>query len=342
MENINRIEEQIINDFKNLDCLDWKACDKYFEKHGVGYYFDIKDRTLERLLHYEQLLKALQNADPEKYNKCHKGTPYYFLGWFCFDMGYYSRAYFYFDLGVYEDRWHKHPDNPNGWMDDPGSEIMLLKDIVRGSAGKSVCQKQYGKIKQIIDVFNIESKKNISISDLSNKFLVTNIGKSLELSVVENYRPMICSMFSFFMENEIILSDIKLRSSQSGSISPLLGHLFLGCIVFESIMKMNYSKYGGRTLGDYISKAIELKDLDITNKIYPKGCIEFQYIIDNLDNIIKNNSYAESCIGITYMIRNTVGHSLNWPDRFDENVYTKLFNCICNAVLWVIYKKYIQ
>lgn len=165
---------------------------------------------------------------------------------------------------------------------------------------------------------------------------------SLNPRVKKNYRPIICSMFSFFMMYESRLSDLKLRAIQSGSIEPFLTHLFLGCLVFESLMKMKYADKGTNTLGGYINKAIKHKDLGIQKKIYKTNkTYSFQKIIDNLKSLEKKGNFGEVCVGINYMIRNTTGHSLNWPDKFNEEIYEKLFRHISSAILWLIFKKYL-
>lgn len=114
----------ITNDFKNLDVSSPDKCNEFFGKYGIGNNPTQADHSLERLEYYEGLLTHLLETDSQRYIDCHKGTPYYFLGWLCFDLGHFSRAYFYFDLAVYEDRWHLHPpDAPKAWIDDPGAEI---------------------------------------------------------------------------------------------------------------------------------------------------------------------------------------------------------------------------
>ena len=336
-------ETVFLADFKNLDASNPSACDNFFEKYGIGNDIVQSSFTLERLEYYENLLNKLLAFDAQKYKASHKGTPYYFLGWLCFDIGHFSRAYFYFDLAVYEDRWHLHVNSDvTGWMNDPGAEIMLVKETGAGTAGR-FRQKNYQVIQNVLDSFSKDSGKNINVDQFREKFLKKVLQSSLNPRSTKNFRPIICSLLSFLMSYEDRVLDLKLRATQNGSVEPFLTHIFLGCLVFESLMKMKYATNNNKTLGNYINNAIFKKRLGINKKIYKSNHhYTFQEVINKLDSFEKKGNFAEISVGITYMLRNTTGHSLNWPDRFGEQNYKRLYNHICNAIFLLISKEYLS
>lgn len=342
MKIANQLEQNIIDDFKTLDTSNPDLCNNFFHKYGIGNNPVQADYSLERLEYYESLLTKLLNYDSDKYAACHKGTPYYFLGWLCFDLGHFSRAYFYFDLAVYEDKWHLHSSNePDAWMEDPGAEIPLVKETGKGIAFR-VRKMNYEIVKRNIDRFSTDSRFVLDINTLRDRFLKKVMQTSLSPKCRKNFRPIICSLLSYLMLYEMRVSDLRLRALQNGSVEPFLNHLFLGCLVFESLMKTKYGGSGRKTLGDYINEALRKKDLGIQKKIYRSRSYSFQEVIKDMKQFEKKGNFAEVSISITYLLRNTTGHSLSWPDKFDEETYEALFNYICNAIFWLISKKFIS
>ncbi len=335
-------ETIFLADFKNLNASNPDACNKFFEDYGIGNDIIQSSFTLERLEGYENLLNKLLTVDTQKYIASHKGTPYYFLGWLCFDIGHFSRAYFYFDLAVYEDRWHLHGNNDvTGWMNDPGAEIMLVKETGAGTAGR-IRQKNYQVIKDALDGFSKDGGNNVTVDQFREKFLKKVLQTSLNPRSTKNFRPVVCSLFSFLMSYEDRVLDLKLRAIQNGSVEPFLTHIFLGCLVFESLMKMKYATNNGKkTLGNYISNAILKKRLGISKKISAHN-YTFQEVINKLNSFEKKGNFAEVSVGLTYMLRNTTGHSLIWPDRLGEQIYIRLYKHIRNAILLLVSREYLS
>ncbi|MFO8054397.1 MAG: hypothetical protein R6U19_04445, partial [Bacteroidales bacterium] len=85
------VSSDALHAFRSLDVTTPSDGDRYFEVFGVGNTLERVDRPFERFICYEFMLNELRNADAAKFNKIHKGTPYYYLAWTAFDLGNYSK-----------------------------------------------------------------------------------------------------------------------------------------------------------------------------------------------------------------------------------------------------------
>lgn len=88
--------------------------DECFAKFGVGNTIEAVDRPYERFSALLKLLGAIKAVDQRKFSWMHKGTPYFFLAYFCFDLRSYEKALFYLDAALNEDSgsfatWHDAP-----------------------------------------------------------------------------------------------------------------------------------------------------------------------------------------------------------------------------------------
>lgn len=80
------------------------------------------DRPFERFSDYEELLRRLMMADPAKYQRMHKGTPFYSMSWLAFDLRNYEKALFFLDASISEDV----RKDPEGWRENPGARSLRL------------------------------------------------------------------------------------------------------------------------------------------------------------------------------------------------------------------------
>jgi hypothetical protein len=92
--------EKLVNDYKNLQSGEG---DKIFEDYAVGNSLQIQHSPFERMQAYELLLLILREIDEEKFYQIHKGTPYYFMGWVCYQLSDFQKAFFYMDAAASED-----------------------------------------------------------------------------------------------------------------------------------------------------------------------------------------------------------------------------------------------
>jgi hypothetical protein len=69
-----------LNDFDRVAEADRDAGDRFFKTICPGNRLDATDQPFERFCDYEELLGRLQSRNRQKYERVHKGTPFFFLG----------------------------------------------------------------------------------------------------------------------------------------------------------------------------------------------------------------------------------------------------------------------
>jgi hypothetical protein len=96
--------------------------DRFFGLFAPGNTAYFAERPFERFSDYEEMLQKLKEADAKKYQRMHKGTPFYFMSWLAFDLRNYEKALFYIDAALSEDV----RKSPTGWRRNPGGRFLLL------------------------------------------------------------------------------------------------------------------------------------------------------------------------------------------------------------------------
>lgn len=118
--------------------------DRFFEAYCPGNTIDIADKPFERFEDYEFFLSIIRNDNADKYEKIHKGTPFYFLAWTAFDLKNYEKAVFYMDAAISEDM----RQDPNNWLIHPAGQFLTLNHqgnqsairITKNLIDKIICQ----------------------------------------------------------------------------------------------------------------------------------------------------------------------------------------------------------
>ena len=73
------------------------------------------------------MLNLLRQADQTKYERMHKGTPFYLMSWLAFDLRNYEKGLFYMDSAIAEDiRKTELTADPESWKNQPGTKFLLL------------------------------------------------------------------------------------------------------------------------------------------------------------------------------------------------------------------------
>jgi hypothetical protein len=106
-----RLVEYFLSVFLATDFNDPAAGDWFFGLFAPGNSQYFAERPFERFSDYEEILQRLRAADPQRYQRIHKGTPLYFMSWLAFDLGNYEKALFYIDSAISEDV----RKDPLGW-----------------------------------------------------------------------------------------------------------------------------------------------------------------------------------------------------------------------------------
>ncbi len=126
--NDQAFQQEFLELFEQLDENDSDAQEAFFSngRFFPGNVPEGKHLPYDRFELYETRLKLLVEKFPEKFRRCHKGTPYYFLAWTAFDFRDYERAVFYMDAAISEDI-KASTSSPTGWHKTPAAKFMFLR-----------------------------------------------------------------------------------------------------------------------------------------------------------------------------------------------------------------------
>lgn len=313
--------------YQSIDINDPESGDKFFGIFGPGnVVYHPPNKPFERFSDYEELLNIIQKDDPSKYNKIHKGKPFYFLSWLAFDLHNFEKALFYMDAAISEDI----RKTPNNWINQPAGSFLILN--MQNQAAHRICTKIRNLLELQIDRFNNISKNNVlSVQSFIDKFVKIFIQK------FEN-RTIISSFYIYLLEFLDRYQELLLRSTEGGSIQPFIIYLFKGALIFESLLKYLYPKKDNgnpiKTLGDVFHNSTAFKN-DFNINVTTSSTS-----LKDIFNKIEGNT-LESAFNTTAKLRNTTGHNLVWDDVFSQpESFEKLFIQEMNAILYIILYKF--
>lgn len=298
-------------------------CNMFFGAYCPGNVIDIVDRPYERFEDYEMLLKIIRKDDRKKYEKIHKGTPFYFLAWLAFDLKNYEKAVFYMDAAISEDR----RKDPQGWLENPAGQFLTLNHQ-GNQAAINITKHLNNKISAELSRFNnISEQPSVSLDDFVNKFVKTLVSQKENQSIITAF-------YSFILEFEDRDTELLLRSTEGGSIEPVLTYLFKGGLIFESLLKYLYPGNNQRTL----SQIFNTKKFrsDFLPKVRTRATT-LQAIINEI-----GSNDLQTAFNTISKLRNTTGHNLIRDDVFNNaDNFKKLYEQQVNAILYLIQKKFL-
>lgn len=315
--------DTLISQYKNISTP--QEADTFFEIFGVGNVGSGVHNPSDRQLAYELLLKILQSIDPVQYHKIHKGTPYYFIGWTSYQYKDFAKAIFYMDAAVSEDL--KFSEVQNKLATRPALDFFLLKTEA-GPSALATHLELYNTVDKTIEKFKAASGGLITIETFRNRFV-----EDLLYSGAQG-RSLLTALYTFLLEYNEKEMQINLRSDSGGSIQPFLDNLFDGARILESLLEKRGG--GGGTLKPKITNTTLISVS--SNVLLPNKTLadaESQY----LSLVSAGSSFQDCNFSSAYIIRNTSGHSLLWPDQFTSgDSYKILYDNLVNSIFWTIEK----
>lgn len=275
----------------------------------------------------------MEKLDQARYRSIHKGTPFYFLAWTAFEMENYEKALYYMDAAISEDI----RQDPENWLTSCASKFLVLEN-----PGDQVALRAAPHIEQAV-AEQISRFSNVASLALTKESFVTHFVKEFVKDEAQppgkNTRSIITAFYSFILEYHSLYLDLKLRSTQGGSIEPFIVHLFKGGVIFESLLKELYEGLLGNrpTLGAIFRLAAVQRDFALPGDIGSKiGASTLQEILNDI-----NNNSIETAFITCGRLRNTTGHKLVWDDVFsDPENFKKFFEQAVNANFYVIARKF--
>lgn len=323
-------EEFPLNEFREAASGDGAAGDRFFRKFDYaeglkhGNYAEVISSGLD-------LLDFCKSKDKVAYDRIHKGTPFYWLGTAAFMVNDYETAAYFYDAAVSEDF---KAGARIGSSPTPALRFVTLDNVSDRHAAKGLVDLTVRKIEKSILLYARMSGCNpFSVSDLKSKFLIPATEK-------QEWRSLATAFVSFFLEWGYRIRMIGLRTDV-GTNEPFFMHLFKGCVLFESLLKVNPTcPVEGDTLGRML-KINKKKQPPIPTPLAEKigfspvdgGRATFGGILQGLsgyDNTIQQTHE------LTYNIRNTVGHNLSWTENLNAEDYNKLVEIVAASCLHAI------
>lgn len=317
----------MLNDFENVN--DWSSSDAFFERYGVGNKVTGEDQPFERAKAYELLLYVLRDYNSDQYFRIHKGTPFYFLAWTTYQFADFEKALFYMDAAVSEDL---RLQNKKKEFRTPAISFFLLEQMPQAAGFLTLHVSLNIVITDILRHFSQDSGLSIKTEKFVSEFV-----KPILYSDGKN-RSVLTALYGFLLEHELYKRQVLLRSIDGGSIEPFIDHLFKGARILESLLKM---KGKGNNLEKLI---VSLPELEVKAS-HLKGNKKSLISAMNLYNKLKSEMerFQNYTFAASYIIRNTTGHSLLWPDEFKSvSFYSTLYKCLTDAIFWSISKLWIE
>lgn len=287
----------------------------YLAQMNSGYFTLAIDGGLE-------FLREFKRSYPREYDDSPKGTPLYFMAIAAFLSRDYQTATFLFDAAVSEDLKH-HPGKP----DQPALLFMQLDNRKQGQAAIDIVNIALRKLEEmILDYNEREGSRYLTLADVRDNFLKHCI------ECQERYLRTVATTFvSFLLEWDYRLQMIDL--STTASHEPFFMHLFKGCLLFESLLKMNPGQRVCKrdTLGELLGNACVLKRLRI-EKIDNSS--------DTLDQIVGSvvpRQTVQVAVGCSLQTRNRLAHNLGLAvPSLDQQRYDLLGKNIFSSCLHAI------
>ena len=278
-----------------------------------------------------ELMDFCKKLNGEAFNKIHKGHPYYFIGISSFLLSDFQTALYFFDAAFTEDA--NFDADPRGTA-KPSILFLMMDDEVEGQAARSLAALAKAQVKRAIDYYlrctlSSGEKLTLGIEEIRNDFIYP----CLTTKDKPGLRTLATACISYFIEWDFRNQHFEYGVKQ-GTSEPFFSHLFQGCVLFESLLKHNpdFSSHG-------INLGQILKDQEILKRLMIDSIDNGKYELDDVYKKLNGNIDTlaiDKAIQITYMTRNTLGHSLGWDDKINQEQYQKLYFVIATACLHVI------
>lgn len=276
------------------------------------------------------LLKFCKSIDAQAFSRIHKGHPYYFIGITSYLLDDFQTAIYFFDASVTEDiNFGADPvDKPK-----PSTHFLMLEGEADYQSAKELTKFAQTKVERALQYYATITR-NIEISDLTlNELRKEFIYCALKTTDKPGLRTLVTAFITYCIEWDFRNEHFEYEVKQ-GSSEPFFLHLFRGCILFESLLKHNPAiTPKSKTIGGILQEPAIISRL----KIGPINGKKDGFVLQDIFNsLLSYDNSIDQAIQISYMARNTLGHSLGWDANINQNQYRELYLIIASSCLHVI------
>jgi hypothetical protein len=307
-----------------------KAAEKFFRQFQYGLYFfqGNYNATIEQGI---QILSRCKELDARAYEDIHKGHIFYWIAFSAFKIRDFQTAAFFFDAAASEDMKNE-PDNDK----TPPLLFMVLDGENAQQAAKDLTQEAENRLTETINQYNnTQGSIPLTIDQVRQNFLKRAVGDKKE------WRTLVTSLITFLLERNYWSTVLELRK-EDGTREPFYIHLFKGCLLFESLLKVNPFEPPAKnedSLGKILKPETKIgQKLGLTRKLTTADIVSS----GTLSNLGSRVPCVESDIEVTEQLRNTFGHNLRWPIDLGIGQYRQLVTIVSNACLHSLATLYIS
>lgn len=279
------------------------------------------------------LLTTCKRIDYDAFTNIHKGHPFYFIGISSYLLDDYLTAIYFLDAAVTEDlNFGSDPINNVS----PSTRFLMLEGEADYQAGKIITQSAQAKVERMLEYYRDKIKTDASDSQLTVDDLRSDfICYALREKEKPGLRTLVTALITYCIEWDFRKDHLE-HGVRKGTSEPFFLHLFRGCILFESLLRHNPTiTPSGNTLNPILNDSQIRKKLNI-EPVQGKGRDE-SFVLEDVFTELSNFDYSVSeAVKITYIARNTLGHSLVWNKFISQSQYQDLYFIIGSSCLHVI------
>jgi hypothetical protein len=279
------------------------------------------------------LLRACKSIDPIAFTKIPKGHPYYFIGISSYLLDDFETAIYFFDAAVTEDlKAGVEPKaNPS-----PATRFLMLDGESDKQAAKKLTQYAQSKVERALkyyvhDVTKDASIRVLGIDDLRNDFIYYALASTGNPGL----RTLVTAFITYCIEWDFRNEHFDYGVGR-GTSEPFFLHLFRGCVLFESLVKLNPNPAYKPTKNTLVPILNDLEIVLKINKIKGKGNGQVFELDDVFVEMQKYQKTISDAVKITAIARNTIGHDLGWDTTISQDQYRDLYLIIAASCLHAI------
>jgi hypothetical protein len=265
--------------------------------------------------------------DASRYQKLHKGTPFYFLGMASYSSRDFEKALFYMDaaleedLGIHKEKW---PDNPAG-------KFVLLQDESPDQAARPLVKRTREAFEQVMNAVTGLGGIGLSTEELRNKLVRP------AMTAGSGKRSAVTALLSFLLEFSSREKEISLAGRPTSTGEPFFLHLLKGAVLFETLLKTSpagsaiQTRDPKATINTLLADPTIYSPLGFATAPQGLGAHTFDDVLKAIGND-KTSDFTQRAVRATWGVRNTTGHSMGWPYRPDPNEYKMVYQLIAGAL----------
>jgi hypothetical protein len=203
-------------------------------------------------------------------------------------------------------------------------------------AAKKLTQYAQSKVERALtyyvhDVTKDASIRILTIDDLRNDFIYY----ALTSTSNPGLRTLVTAFITYCIEWDF-RNDHFDYGVGKGTSEPFFLHLFRGCVLFESLVKLNPNPTCKPTKPTLVPMLNELQHVLKIDEIKRKGNNQVFELDDVFIGMQTYQKTISDAVKITAIARNTIGHDLGWDTTISQDQYRELYLIIAASCLHAI------